>query len=401
MHNSPSNSLRMRNLSSPGRAAGRCLGWAGRGALAAAAMLALVVGGCESTGGSGGSGSGGGGGQGAQTAPPVAHDGWAKLGYRLDWQGFASVPGGNRVTQFEIGSDVLLVQESGSRVTLLEKSDGSLRWTNQLSSRLTKYVGADIIRDMVFVSSDSELTGLEMGTGNVVLRQPFQRVVNTPPMISGAVAVYGTASGEVMGHMMTNGVKLWGFQTPGAITRGAVDVNGIAGVVSQSGDVLFLDPQSGVLYGRQRMFRGSESAPISGDGAMYVASLDQSLWAFEPSGRVRWRLRTEHALTAQPTFHAGAVYCEVPTMGLVAVDAGTGAKRWASPDARGVVVADRNGMLVVHGGGTMMLVDPADGQVVARESIPGVTMVVAEEFVDGALYAVSSGGAVSRMVPRR
>ena len=201
--------------------------------------------------------------------------------------------------------------------------------------------------------------------------------------------------------MLGNGVKLWGFQSGGAIDRGAVDVDGVAGIVSQAGDVLFLDPRSGVLYGRQSMFRGIENSPVAGGGAMYVASLDQSIYAFEPTGRVRWRFRTEHSLTAQPTFHDGALYCEIPTMGLVCLDAASGQQRWASGQAEGTVVAQRNGMLVVFAGRETMLVDPADGTIVAREAIPGVQRLVAEDFVDGALYAVSSGGSVSRLIARR
>lgn len=370
------------------------------GSLAGLLALSLIATGCESNGSGGGTSTNHENGP-ALATPPVAYDAWAKIGYRLDWQAFASVPRGNRVIQFEVAPDVLVIQENGSRVTLLEKSDGSMRWTNELANRLTKYVGADVVGDRVLVSSDSELTGLDIATGNVVLRQRFQRVVNTPPAIFGGIAVYGSASGEVMGHLLSAGAKLWGFQTPGAIEHGAVNVNGIAGIVSQSGDVLFMDPQSGVLYGRQRMFKGIENEPVAGDGAMFVAGLDQSIYAFEPSGRVRWRYRTEFALTSQPTFHDGAVYCEIPTMGLVSLDAGSGARRWASPDAHGTVVAQRNGMLVVFGGRQVMLVDPVDGTIVASEAIPDVAMLVPEEFSDGAIYAVSGSGTVSRLIPRR
>jgi outer membrane protein assembly factor BamB len=335
------------------------------------------------------------------SAVPVPHDEWASLGYRLDWRGFASVPPGNRVTSFQIGPDVLVVQENGTRVSVLEAQDGAIRWTNELANRLTRFTDARVQGDLVLATSETELIGLNLGTGHVTLRQRFPRVVNTPPMISGNVAVYGTASGEIVGHLLSNGVKLWGFQTPGSIEHGAVEVAGLAGVVSQSGDVVFLDPQSGTLYGRHSMFRGIESQPAAGDGAMYVASLDQSLYAFEPGGTVRWRYRTEHALEAQPTFHNGAVYLEVPRTGLVAIDARTGRQRWAAGEVRGTVVAERNGMLVVFSRGTVTLVDPADGTIVGRESIGAVDRLVADGFTDGALYAVSNSGTIARFIPRR
>jgi outer membrane protein assembly factor BamB len=311
------------------------------------------------------------------------------------------VPSGNRVTSFQIGPDVLVVQENGSRVSVLEASDGAIRWTNELANRLTRFTDARVRDGLVLASSETELIGLDLGSGQVTLRQRFPRVVNTPPLISGSVAVYGTASGEIVGHLLSNGVKLWGFQTPGSIEHGAVEVNGLAGVVSQSGDVVFLDPQSGTLYGRHRMFRGTESDPVAGDGAMFVASLDQSLWAFEPGGTVRWRYRTEHSLENQPTFHDGAVYLDVPRAGLVAIDARSGDQRWAASDVRGTVVAVRSGMLVVFHRGSVTLVDPADGAVVGRETVGDVDRLVPDGFVDGALYAVSDSGTVARFIPRR
>lgn len=358
--------------------------------------LAMLAGGCKSGGSADPDGVGSG-----PASNQVLHDAWGALGYRLDWQGFAAVPSGGRVRQFDVGSDAIVVQESGSQVSLMEKGDGSLRWTNGLATRLTRFTGADILGDRVLMSSEAEVIGLDIENGNVVTRQSFQRVVNTPPAIFGGIAVYGTASGEVVGHVLSNGVKMWGFQTNGAIDRGAVDVNGVAGVVSQGGDVVFLDPQSGVLYGRVSMYKGVASNPVAGSGAMYVAGLDQSLYAFEPNGRQRWRFRTEHALTAQPTFHNGAVYCEIPGMGLVSIDAAGGSRRWASSEARGTVVAERNGMLVVFNGRETLLVDPNDGAIVSRQATPNVQRLVAEEFVDGALYAVSSTGSVARLIPRR
>lgn len=369
-------------------------------ALAALGVGLSVLGGlagCETSGG----GSGGGGSAAPAPSQMVSTDAWNALGYRLDWQGYASVPGGGRVTNFAIGNDCLVVQESGSRVSLLEKSNGAIRWTNQLASRLTRFTSVDVRGNSVWASSESELIGLDIESGDVVARQRFARVVNTPPLFSGGVAVYGTASGEVIGHLTTANVKLWGFQSPGAITTPAVDVNGIAAIVSQSGDVMFLDPQTGTLYAGARMFRGVESAPASGDGAAYVASLDQSIYAFEPSGGVRWRYRTEYALRGKPVFHAGVVYCEVPQQGMVALDARTGGRRWNNPEVRGTVVAQRNGMLVVFNGREALLVDPGDGGIVERQSLSNVARVVAEQFTDGAIYTVSSSGAVARLVPGR
>ena len=384
------NSMRMRNFVAGQSRAAACRLAIG---LALSGMLAGGMSGCETSSGGGGRAGGGAAPQQATVTTPVAHDSWAALGYRLDWRGFATVGRGNRVTQFALGDDVLAVQESGSRVSLLEKRDGSMRWTNELSSRLTRFVGLGLMRDRVLASSQSELMWLDTATGNVVVRQPFSKVVSTPPMISGGIAVYGTSAGEIVGHVLSNGVKLWGFQTSGVIDQPPVDVNGVAGVVAQSGDVYFVDPQSGMLYGGGRMFAGTRSAPTAGDGAMYIAGLDQSLWAFEPSGAVRWRFRTESPLTARPTHH-NARYCEGP--------AGWRASTDRTP-AMGVVGGPRHrGAQPRHWSSSRDRSRCWSIRLTARS--PGSrsrTWLLIAEGLDGPIYAVSASGSISRFIPRR
>jgi outer membrane protein assembly factor BamB len=134
---------------------------------------------------------------------------------------------------------------------------------------------------------------------------------------------------------------------------------------------------------------------------VFFASLDQSIYAFDLSGRQRWRVRTERPLTVTPTYHAGVLYAPSEDRGLRAIDALTGAELWAQPRVDGRVVAMRGGRLLVFGDAVATLLDPDTGDVVFTTPLPAVQSLHTDRFEDGYLYAVSTGGIVARFEPRR
>jgi outer membrane protein assembly factor BamB len=335
----------------------------------------------------------------------INHEAWAKIGYRLDWVGYP-FGGNNRrvnVIGMAIRDDAVVLQEKSSTVTLMEATNGGNRWSIDVASPLTRFVdlefdAADPSR--VLVVSETELFTLDVATGNFSGRDDFQKVVNTSAVYDGGVAIFGTASGQVYAHNRVSGLSAWGFGLNATIDADPVRVGEMAvGVVSQGGEVIFLTPQ-GQLLGRARIFGGMDTDPVADEQRMYVAGLDQSLWAFTPTGQLAWRFRTPAALTVQPSTHDNVVYCEIPGSGLTAFDAGTGSVLWLAKDTSGTVIGQRNNRLVAWNGRTITTLDPRDGSVVERFDVPGIQRVEAQDFTDGVLYLVSSRGVVARMITR-
>ena len=91
-----------------------------------AATLALSAGGCSMLTSDEGRGK-------AMTpqaradATPVQSDGFAKLGYRVEWRGFPTMLPGEHVKTLEILGDVIAVQESAGVVSVLEARSGQTR----------------------------------------------------------------------------------------------------------------------------------------------------------------------------------------------------------------------------------------------------------------------------------
>lgn len=335
---------------------------------------------------------------------PVEAGDWKRLGYRLDWIGvpFPAAKRGARLVHARAWDDVVAAQIDDSTVSITDASNGERRWSTDLTGPLTKWVGmtrdpADANRLMV--ASESECFVLAVATSNLLVRESFARVVNTSPIWEGHQAYFGCSTGEVLCHVVGRGVKRWGFMANGSVDSQPVRVGDAMALASAGGDVTFLT-LDGSLRGRNRVL-APVVADLATDGnAVFVASTDQSLWAFENGGQLRWRHRTPARLTSTPTVHENVVYCDVPGAGLLAVDATSGETKWQSK-ASGRVIGVRKGRLLVHDASARVLatVDPTNGDVFEHAQIAGIGSLVLDAFVDGRVYAVSDQLRMAKFAP--
>lgn len=335
----------------------------------------------------------------------VDHDAWSKLGYRLDWEGFPFPLGrdSSQVTMFRPYTDMVLVQNKSSTIVLLEPATGAIRWSSVPADRLTKFVGLDqdpYNPGRVLVSSESEIFGLSAATGDLILRERLQKVVNTAPVLESGQAIFGTSTGEVHSHLVGGNVRAWAFDGHGSIEADPVRVGQYIGVVSNAGEVMFFST-GGAIVGHARIFGGLANDPVANESTLFIAGLDQSVWAFAPNGMQVWRYRGSAPIRSQPVVVGDTVYCDVPGKGMTAFDSSTGAIRWNDPKMHGTVVGTKRGMLIVWGGGTAMLIDPDRGDVLVRVDLPHVVKAVPDTFNDGNLYTVDDHNVVAKFTSRK
>ncbi len=365
-----------------------------------AAAGALSLGGCGGGGFFGSSESM----SGAEAFKPLAGE-FSKVGYGWDWSGFPTPARGEKINFITAYPDAVVVQDTGSKLSVLEPNSGRVRWSTELANPITKFVG--LARDTgggrgdrIVSSSEAEAFVVSLRTGEISSRQRFEKVVNTRPVLVGSMAVYGTPGGELMGHNIASNLRAWGFDAPGPIEFAPVRVGYTVGGVTQDGYAAFVDPITGSLLGRTKLFGGLATEPISDGNLMFVASLDQSLYGIAPAGNLAWRHRTSQPLTVQPAVVGNTVYCTTADEGFTAFDAASGKIRWSTNEVSGMVLGTRKGRLVVWNGSVLTLVDPQRGTVVERASLPGLSKLVFDSFDDGNLYAVNAAGVVGRFLPK-
>jgi len=368
--------------------------------IAAALLMTMVLGGCGGDRGRSATATE------RLAASPIEHADYRAMGYRLDWRGFPMVSRGFAVKFIQPAGDVLATLDSAGVVSILEDSNGATRSTNGLASGLTTFLGIDRVDDRLVVMADTEVFILDVRTGALTDRQPFDRLANTGMLRSGELIVFGTTTGELSSHILTNGIRPWGFAASGSFDYTPVRVSrpsgDAAGAVSRDGTVVFVVADTGKLLGRGKLFGGPGAAPASGDGLMFVACLDQSLYAIAPDGaKERWRYRTEYPITAAPTHHDGVVYCELRGRGIVAFRASSGEVLWESPEVTGKVIAMNGDKLLAWDADARVAhtLDRATGDPAARVDIPTVAMIHAEGFENAVVYTVSDAGVVSKFLP--
>lgn len=334
-----------------------------------------------------------------------ANEAYSTIGYRHVWTGFATMAPGSTVRALDVLGDLVVVRDSSSTVSVIETTSGLTRWSDQLGNPLTKFVGTLRREREVLVSSETEVFGLDVDTGTLINKQRLGKVSNTRPEMVGDLLVYGTADGEIFAQMQPYGFRAWGNSMNGSVTVNPARIGNILAFVAGSGEVLFVDGLSGTGLARGQMFGGAKVDPAASANMAFVASDDQSLYAFAPnSSKPVWRHRTDVVLGFRPVYHDGVVYCTIGSDGLTAFTefgaAGKGKVLWSCKEASGYVVGMRAGRLVTWDGRFACSIDPANGDLVEKVELGDVAFLGTDKFVDGNLYIVSPMGVVAKLEPR-
>ncbi|MEM7622915.1 MAG: PQQ-binding-like beta-propeller repeat protein [Planctomycetota bacterium] len=344
----------------------------------------------------------------------IVHDDWRRLGYRWSWTSEAEVTRRGRVSIVEPIDEGVAVIDSQSRLSVLDAESGRVRWATNVATPLTAFVDLKQVGDSLIAFGRPELFIFDATGGDVLQRHDLKRSLNSPPAIYEGVAVFGSPGKSVLAHGFADtsgalrdrpfdrGVSVWKYDLSSSVEARPALMNGSTiGMVSTTGDVFFVDARTGSAVSRTSISGGVDSDPVTDGRTLFVASLDQSVYALRPGApRPEWRYRTAIPLTGQPALHEGTLYVDIPAEGLVAFDARTGAKLWTSPEARGDVIAIRRGELVVQGRSGLQLVDARRGDVLASIPTEGIDRLVPVSFVDDAMYAMQADGTIARFDPR-
>lgn len=323
-----------------------------------------------------------------------------KLGYRLDWQGFPAVSG--EATFFELLGDTIAVIDSRNNLTVMETATGRNRWSASVGHRLERIVGVARFNNELIVCTETTCQLFDIKTGQLNARHKLSGLANTPIVVVRDIAIMGCSNGELLGHSLSTGYKAWAYMLSGAITAAPVIMAGYdVGAVSQSGDVIIVDASTGSARGRlTSIFSGLANNPVASDRSLFVASLDQSVYAFSrDTGERTWRVRTESRIRSQPVYDSGRLYLTLDREGLVCLDAATGERLWANANVKGTVFAAHNDALLVRDGDTIFRIRADSGDTIETVVFPGIHEIATEAFADGSVYTIGRKGFVQKFVP--
>lgn len=329
---------------------------------------------------------------------------WSRLGYSLEWRSQPYVTEDGGVRDIIVSDDLIVALDKSNMVSVIEAGSGRRRGVEHVASPLIEHHGLVRLGNTVWVCGESEALGVDLTSVLMTGRQPYEHIVGTPPLSLSGFLVFGASTGEVRTHSLLDGVARWSNAVQGSVEYApiAVEQGGTVtaiGVVSDSGEALFIDPYDGRAISRSKMFDAAGATPESGSGLLFVASRDQSLYAFAPGQqRPYWRVRCDAPLSHKPVHMDGVVYCDLPGLGFSAIDARSGSVQRSNREVGGEVVGARGGNLLVWDGRTLSLVDKARLDVVEKAELPGVAHVISP--AEDRLYLVGDKGLVVRLRQR-
>ena len=329
-----------------------------------------------------------------------------ELGYRIVWQTEPLVTKDATMQVTAATADSVWFGDSAGSVVRIRRDSGETVWRSSTYQGVERMVGIEYLptpqADNVYVVTELGSVTLDAVTGNLLKRGRFAHLPMTEPTVFGPYMIFGTRTGLASWYQYKTGYS-WRAATVGAAVHGKITVTGdMALAAGTNGKVVALGaPNAGVRW--TRMLSAGVEAPIAADdSACYVASRDQSLWAFDlMRGRVLWQYFTQSALVNPPVCIADGLYLQIPGEGLVSFNPGTekpdGEVRWKSK-AKGNVLARVGTDLMAWdaAGRTLTAVDAGTGRIVREVSLPKVKAVVFDTS-RGDLFASDESGNVERL----
>lgn len=341
----------------------------------------------------------------AQPAPAktkgwtIDHEGWNELGYQWQWTGYPPTQPGAVIEHATAYEDLLTFIGSGSTLSVLDASTGKVRWSRQLDRATTRFVEPTRRDGTLYAASDTELWEIDLRNGNTIDRDSMGTLVNTSPLIVDNLAIFGTLAGELFAYQMTNDFKLWSYQFDGPIHVPAIQVSdNLIAAISEKGDIRTLIASNAHSGMRARIAGGAEAELLTDNVGLYVASLDQSIYAFDINDGFRfWRIRSSDPITVQHTLHQGTIYASTRDKGLMSIDTATGEILWNNPEIGGwVLTVVNDAELIVYSGFEMLAIDKDRGDIIARTPLDQVAGVRSDTLDNGNIYVITLDGGVAK-----
>lgn len=329
----------------------------------------------------------------------IDHADWSELGYEWQWTGFPPLQPGAIIDHATAYEDILIFQGSGSTLSVLETNTGKVRWSRQVDRPSTRFQESVRRGETLYTASDTELWELNLRNGNTLDRDSLGTLVNTSPLIVDNLAIFGTLSGELFAWQMENDFKLWSYKFDGPIHIPAISVNSeFIAAISDNGDLRTLETvnaHSGIAV---RIAGGSDATLLTDEIGLYIASKDQSLYAFDIEDGFRfWRKRSSAPITVQHTLHEGVIYATTDDNGLSAIDSATGETLWQNDTIGGwgITVVSSN-ELIVWSGYELLAIDKDRGDIIARIPLSDIAGIRTDSIDNGDLYVITLDGSVAK-----
>ena len=340
----------------------------------------------------------------------VGYSACRELGFRIDWQVRTPPESGSGIKSVALQEDSVFVLDGRNFLTRVLRDDGTRLWRLPVAGTNDEIYGITYVAhlDRVFLVTGGDLLLLDADTGSLVGKQRLEQVASTAPVVVGPFFVYGARNGQVVWHSYEVGFQWRAYQISPAMRIPPTRVDDKLIAIGSDGRIMALDAESAMGRWDKYLLDEVVAPPASGGGLVYLAGLDQYIWALDlETGRRAWRHLTQSPLTASPVVIGDRLYQQVPDVGLVCfesrpVDAPDGRRLWTASGVGGSVIGRLRDRLLVWDatGRTLTSLEPQRGATVATVVLPAVRHLEASGLQSSDLLAAGDDGRIIRIVPR-
>lgn len=325
------------------------------------------------------------------------------LGYRIHWQSDLGTSDGrigtNTMKFVRVLGDVVVVVEKNNLITVFDAYSGRVRWREIVGASLERLRPPERFQNMLVLSSETRVYAFNVEDGDPISEADLETVVNTGPLVDRNLAVFGTPKGRLVAQDLKAGYVRWRYQMRESVVNTPQLISSLKAVATDVvGGVVLINPLSGQLLWRNRTW-GRILAPAAFmEGLIFVASEDQTLYAFEAStGRIQWKYLTQEPLRTAPSVFKDQLFQFVPNEGIVVLDAFTGKERWRKSDFKKKPFFLENRRLYFHRYPWIERLEEKIGEQNDRILLPKVHMVIPSDPIDGELYVVNQDGRILKL----
>lgn len=327
------------------------------------------------------------------------------LNYRVAWQ-FTGA--GDGVKLLSVQGDSAFVLDSRNFLTRIKTQDGNLLWRMAVADPIDEIQGVALVGNRVFVAMGGDMLVLDGGTGSQIDKRRLQKIASTAPAASGNYLIYGSRDGQTIWFSTQIGYQWRGYQVAHSISLAPLVTEKHVVVIGNDGTLVVLDAAAASKYWSTKLLDQIVAPAAAGNGAVYVAGLDQYLWAFDiNTGRTLWKVLNDTPLTQPPTLIGDRVYQQIPHQGLVCFnalpqDTPGGERIWATDGVKGNALFQRRDQVYAWDvpAKRMSMLDVKRGGITNSVDLPQVKELTVAGENNNDIYAASTDGRVVRLVPR-
>ena len=213
------------------------------------------------------------------------------------------------------------------RLHVIGARTGKLLWTYYTEGRI--YSSPRISDGHIFFGSDDQdLHAVNVNSGRAVWKFSTDGPVHSTPLVANEMIYFGTENGSFYGLDFRGGLK-WRFQAKRALTSSSINKGQAIYVASLDSTLYALDSKSGWAIWKFRLGKGSISSPALADDYIFLGAADGFVYCVDGrTSKEVWRFKTDNQVGSSPAVYKDSVYIGSVDGNMYCLEYRTGRLRW-------------------------------------------------------------------------